>query len=395
MTASLDDYRWLVGDQATPWLRRVDEDLRGTPPTPAFLRQLRQSLGVERTSLVLEQVELRRKAEEKFRQAQKLFFTRRGLEQATDDLLAAYKAQRFVDALHVADLCCGIGGDALALAGDHPLSLVDRDEVSLLMAGVNVSRVRPGMFPVCVAESIDPRHVTECDAWHIDPDRRASGKRISRVELGDPGSEVIDRLRAANPHAAIKLAPAAEVPAPWLPECEREWIETRGECRQQVAWQGKLAEAPNSHVATLVDTNGEGCSFIGEPNVLLESSDKVGAFLFDPAPSLVAARLVGALAEALELQGLSLQSLYLAGDSELQHPLLQTFAVEAEMPLDVRQLRAYFQARNVGRLEIKKRSIDITPESLRPQLALSGDNESTLLLTRVGSKTRAIIGRRL
>ena len=395
MTAPLDDYRWLVGDEATPWLRKVDEDLPAMPPAPAYLRQLRLSVGAVRTSLVLEQVELRRKAQEKFSQAHELFFTRQGLEQATDELLAAYKAQKFADTNNVVDLCCGIGGDAMALAEDLALSLVDRNEISLLFAGVNVSRVRQGIFPECIAESVDARHVAECDAWHIDPDRRSSGKRTSRVELGDPGNEVIDRLRAANPHAAIKLAPAAGVPDSWLAECEREWIETRGECRQQLVWLGKLAEAPHSHVATLVDANGESCSFAGKPNVAIESSDKVGAFLFDPAPSLVAARLVGALAEAWELSGLSLQSLYLTGDSEVQHPLLQAFVVEAEMPLDVRKLRAYFQARNVGRLEIKKRNIDITPESLRPQLALAGENEGTLLLTRVGSKVRAIVGRRL
>ena len=44
------------------------------------------------------------------------FFTPVGWEQATDELIAAYKASRFPADGPVADLCCGIGGDLLVLA---------------------------------------------------------------------------------------------------------------------------------------------------------------------------------------------------------------------------------------------------------------------------------------
>jgi hypothetical protein len=392
--ASLDDCRWLTGDDGARWLTRVAADLAGAPPTPAMVRLLRTSLGPARTSLVLEQVELRARAREKFLHADELFFTRCGLEQATDEALAAYKAHRFADYWNVTDLCCGIGGDAMALAADHELALVDRDEIALLFAAKNVER-RTSQSPRCTAEGVHIQHVAEVDAWHIDPDRRSAGQRTSHIEYGDPGADILKALLHTCPNAAIKLAPAADVWDQWQHDSEREWIETRGECRQQVAWFGSLAEAPGKHTATLIDFHGEACSVSGEPHLPLERSDKLCAYLFDPAPSVIAASLVGCLAQALELHNVSSQGLYLTGDTPVLHPLLQAFVIEAQLPLDIRQLRGYLQSHGVGRVEIKKRGVDVTPEQLRPQLRLQGDEEATLVLTRLQEGVRALICRRV
>jgi hypothetical protein len=391
--ASVDDYRWLISNEAAPWLAKVGNDLDGDPPTPALIRTLRTGVGASRASLLLEQVELRAKAREKFSQADQLFFTRKGLEQATDEVLARYKALRFSDCNSIADLCCGIGGDALALACDHLLTLVDRDAVSLLLATANVER-SGGASHDAIAEDVGPHHLAQADAWHIDPDRRPAGKRTSRLEFGDPSVETIDALLEACSQAAIKLAPAAELPEHWQESCEREWIETRGECRQQVAWFGRLADAVGQRTATIIDANGEACSFSGLSGAVVESTEQVAAYVFDPSPSLVAANLVGDLAAALDLRPFVPPSLYLTGDQTVVHPHLQTFAVEENLPLDVRQLRAWLQARGVGRLEIKKRGVDITPEKLRPQLALTGDEERTLILTPIGKRNRALVCRR-
>jgi len=390
--SSYDDYCWLI-DEAEPWLRKVADDVKSQPATLAQVRALRSSIGAARAALVLEQVELRAKAREKFSKADELFFTRVGLERATDEVLAAYKAQRFIGVGFLADLCCGIGGDAMALAGNDFLTLVDRDSISLLLATTNVQRTS-GQLACGFAEDVTANHIADVAAWHIDPDRRAQGARTSQVKFGEPGVEVIDMLRSVCQHAAVKVAPAADIPKHWHTECEREWIETRGECRQQVAWFGCLAESEGARTATIVDEHGEACSFVSESFSPPVTCTKLGRFVFDPSPSLVAAKLVGSLAEACELSALSSHSLYLTGDEAIFHPHLQSFAVDAELPLDVRQLKAWFRQRGVGRLEIKKRGIDVTPELLRPQLDLKGGNEATLVLARVGESVRAIICRR-
>ena len=177
-----------------------------------------------------------------------MFFTPLGLEQATDEFVAAYKASRFPPAQAVADLCCGLGGDLLALAARGAATGVDRDPVTALLAEANA----PASAPILVADAtaVDLRG---CSAWHIDPDRRPTGRRTTRVELHEPGPEVIDRLRAARPEGAVKLAPAATLPEAWPQEAELEWIGRATECRQLVCWFGALAGEPGRRRATIVD----------------------------------------------------------------------------------------------------------------------------------------------
>src|SRR6516225_9221446 len=64
----------------------------------------------------LETALLRSRARDKFTDADRMYFTREALEQATGEAVARHRANRFARFGSVADLCCGIGGDALALA---------------------------------------------------------------------------------------------------------------------------------------------------------------------------------------------------------------------------------------------------------------------------------------
>ena len=72
-----------------------------------------------RVAAVLTQYRLRRKGAVKFGPfAQRMLFTQEGLEQASRLRVAAVHAGRFAAAglTRVADLGCGIGGDAMAMA---------------------------------------------------------------------------------------------------------------------------------------------------------------------------------------------------------------------------------------------------------------------------------------
>ena len=120
--------------RASPWLEQAAADAR---TLVALTQSLRSAIGSVRTHLVLELVDLRNRAKAKFRHAERMFFTRRLLEQATDERIAAYKAARFPAGQPVADLCCGLGGDLVALAGRAVTAGVDRDPVALLYAEAN------------------------------------------------------------------------------------------------------------------------------------------------------------------------------------------------------------------------------------------------------------------
>jgi hypothetical protein len=70
---------------------------------------------------------LRRKAAGKFPLASEMYFTREALEQASSSPCGQHRAARFQNCDLVADLGCGIGGDAIWLAAQAPLLAMDRD----------------------------------------------------------------------------------------------------------------------------------------------------------------------------------------------------------------------------------------------------------------------------
>ena len=58
-------------------------------------------------------------------------------------------------------------------------------------------------------------------------------------------------------------------------------------------------------------------------------------------------------------------------------------------------MRAALRQRGVGTLTIKKRGVDVVPDQLRKRLALTGDTEATIVLTRVAGHGTALLVRPL
>src|SRR5690606_37642540 len=119
--------------------------------------------------------------------AERLLFTRAGLEQATRMPVAAVHAGRFRAAgvARVVDLGCGIGGDALAFAAAGLRVLaVDSDEVTAALAAFNLAPFR--------AEA-EVRHaraqevaLQPGDGVWLDPARRTAGHpETTRVRAAD------------------------------------------------------------------------------------------------------------------------------------------------------------------------------------------------------------------
>src|SRR5215472_16738083 len=81
----------------------------------ALAGALRRRYPAELVAAALTQQALRAAARAKFTLADQMLFTRAGLEQASSELTARHAAARFAGARLVADLCCGIGGNLVAL----------------------------------------------------------------------------------------------------------------------------------------------------------------------------------------------------------------------------------------------------------------------------------------
>lgn len=413
-THALAAYRWLLSEGAGPYVALAGD---GALSELQRADRLRRELSAERARLVLEQVTLRGRAREKFSAAERMFFTPIALEQATDEQVARYKARRFAAGELALDLCCGIGGDLLALAARGPALGVDRDPIKALLAAANLKVCREesaggaagfhgggGFARLVVCGDATRLAISSDAAWHIDPDRRASGARTSDARLYAPSLDELHALLTEAPHAAIKLAPAAVAPDDWAARGELEWISRGGECRQQVAWLGRLATDAGLRRATVVRSDaGDAHSIVGRPDVPCEVAETIDRFLHEPDAAVLAAHLGGALAAELGLRAIDAGSAYFTSDEGIGqgidngrgNSLLASFKVEDVLPLDLRRVRQHLHARDIGRLEIKKRGVEHDPAAVRRQLALKGDGAAVLFLTRVAGRGLAIVAQRV
>lgn len=396
VTNPFDDYQWLVGPAAERWLSQ----LAGSASEPlGQAARLRKELSATRVHLLLEQTVLRRRARKKFAAADRMFFTPIGLEQATDDAVAAYKAGRLPAQAAVWDFCCGIGGDLMAIARRGTATGVDRNAVAALLAEANCRALVGEGCAGVELRALDVANIELADAaaWHIDPDRRSGGRRATRVEQYEPGLPVVERLLAACPAAAIKLAPAAEPPLPWQSDAELEWISRGGECRQLVAWFGPLAQTPGRRRATVVSGRGEGepRTLTGDPYAPLGVAARLGRYVAEPDAAVLAAGLTGTLAAERDLAAIAPGAVYLTGDRMTRDAALHWFEISDVAPFDIRRFKALLRERGVGRLEVKKRGVSLDPAQVRRQLRVPGENRGTLLLARLGDTVVGILAQRI
>jgi hypothetical protein len=389
-----EEVRWLVSPEALPFLSRAAQ-LAGEPTARA--KDLRRDLTLEQARLVLEQAGLRHKAREKFAAAADMFFTPKGLEQASDEIVADYKAQRFADARSAFDLGAGIGGDLLALARTCETLGFERDPVCAAFAEANLRTLpRSARSSEVRLADLAEADLSACDAWHVDPDRRPNGRRTTRTSAHEPSADTIDRLLAVNPHAAVKLAPAAECPRRWSERAELEWISRSRQCRQLVAWFGRLATEPGKRRATIVGaSSAEARSLVGMPDEEVPVAASIDRYLYEPDAAVLAARLAGALAAEHGLEAIAPEVAYWTSSRAIDDALVSVFEVEDVLPLDTKKLKAMMRSRDVGQLEIKARGVDLDPAELRKRLRPQGEHAATLLVARGRRRTVAILARRM
>ena len=106
---------------------------------------------------------------------------------------------------------------------------------------------------------------------------------------------------------------------------------------------------------------------------------------------MIRAGLVTAVAAGVEGGLLDPHIAYVTGDAAFRTPFARGYRVLEELPYREKQLKAALRERQVGRLTIKKRGVDVVPEQLRKRLALRGENEATLVLTRVAGAGTAYL----
>src|SRR6202042_2467921 len=211
-----------------------------TPDTALALGpRLRETSPAGLVAAALAQHELRLAARAKFSRAMDMFFTRAGLEQASAEVVAQHRQARFAQAGLLADLCCGIGGDLIALAGKHQVRAVDWDPLHLRMAMLNAAACGVGSAAQAVQADVREVDLAGAEAVFIDPARRAGGRRLG-PGASEPSLAWCLDLAGRVPGMGIKAAPGIArdaVPGRW----ELEFVAVGRDLKEAVAWSPSLA----------------------------------------------------------------------------------------------------------------------------------------------------------
>jgi hypothetical protein len=342
----------------------------------------------------------------------------------------------------VLDLCVGFGADAigLALAGFRVRG-VDVSPSALLCAAHNAAVA--GVGERCTFEQAD---VTQIDLpagaiVHVDPDRRATGRRTTSLADCRPDVSFLRHLPARTAGGAIKLSPAIDpFEAGDLPVAELEYVSEHGVCKQLVAWWGPSG-SPAIAMAGLLHPTGSGTQDrpsrgspaismagpvrselapifqegptprrtatiltgpVDDPQAVSLPSGVApyavlqppGEWLIEPDPAVIAAQAVDDLAAACGLWRLEPGLAWLFGDKPVDTPLARSFLVLADVPGRPSDVARAVRQLGGGSVEVKTRGVKLDTDRLQRQLAGRGHRPLAILWCRTGRKERAFICQR-
>jgi SAM-dependent methyltransferase len=385
----LSAFASLLTDQG----RALLDEVRDTEPAQelAVATRLRREYPVGLVSAALGQARLRQRAVAKFGAADagRMYFTPNGVEQSTRASVAAYRARRFQElgVRSLADLCCGIGGDAIALAraGIRVLA-VDRDPLTAAVARANADAL--GLGELIEVREADVTEVSTAayDAVFVDPARRGGRGRVFDPEAYSPPLSWAVRTALEAPLAALKIAPG--IPHETVPaEAGAEWISDSGDVKEAVLWFG-TGEAGSVRATLLPGPRTVVGRGLPDPQVR-----PLGRYLYEPDGAVIRAHLVAEVAEELDGGGLIDETIaYITADSLKATPYATAYEITDQLPFGVKKLKGLLRERGVGVLTVKKRGSAVEPEELRRKVKPQGPNSATVFLTRVKGAPTMLLG---
>jgi hypothetical protein len=339
-----------------------------------------------------------------------------GVEQASGDSVARWKAQRMREVLglgaEISDICCGIGGDAMALAAAGlRVTAVDLDARRAWMAGRNAGCASV----VADAQSLDLNGI----ALHADPARRdeRGGTRSWNIDDHQPGRAWMECALAQARAVAIKFAPGVDRRTFGAVSIEWEFIESRGTLVQAVAWSGAFARDAGKTRATLIDARRA-----ASPTAVLPTSPahddapsvhtmvgipddaradrlgafrdpRPGAFLCEPAAALERAQLLTEAAigyDACEVtRGLGL----VESPTPLAAPWFESFEIVCESKVRVEAFAAAMRAHGLTPRSVRVRGDAAEANVLTRALGCNPKGDGVVFIWRHGKSARAFVTR--
>ncbi|MDX2644013.1 class I SAM-dependent methyltransferase [Streptomyces sp. PA03-1a] len=382
----LDAFSALLTDEGQSLLT----SLRDYDPAAelAAATRLRREHDAGLVAAALTQARLRQRAAAKFGEdAYRMYFTPDGVEQSTRASVARHRAERFaaLGVRRLADLCCGIGGDAvpLARAGVKVLA-VDRSPLTCAVVRANAEAL--GLADLIEVRCADVTQTATdgFDAVFADPARRGGRGRIFDPEAYSPPLSWAVAAARRAPLAAVKVAPG--IPHEAVPEdAEAEWVSDHGDVKEAVLWFGTT---PGARRATLLPS-GATLPAAGLPDPQVRP---VGRWLYEPDGAVIRAHMVADVAAQVGGGLIDGTIAYVTSDEPHTTPYATAYEITDVLPFNLKRLKALLREREVGVLTVKKRGSAVEPEEVRRRVKPQGPHAATVFLTRVAGAPSMLVG---
>ncbi len=389
--------QWAEMDRA---LAALEAEL-GADPTPlAVVSALKKRLPGPLAQRAAELFDLRRRARARFPSGRLRWLTRKGLEQATREVVARARAQRIAAlapraAVH--DLTCGLGADALELSlAGLPVLASDRDPLHAQCARANLA-ASPNPHCVFVADAAEAPS-RECLVL-LDPDRRPGASSSADARALDPHAwspapEVVARVLARAPGACIKLPAGFDIalcPTSWIEQRPHswEWVSAEGELCEVNLWLGSLAgpgAAAGERDLVTLGASGRARRWSARPESVVSTPPQEVSeisWVVDPDPALVRSGLLEAYARAHGLRPLGPQCAYLVGRDEPRAPLGRAWHVLAQSAADPKLVRKMLGDADIGPIQVLKRGHPLPAEELERRFRGRGRRRGVVLVARL------------
>lgn len=386
---------WIVGGEGAELLRHVATLLGSGDPLSVGSALREDGIAHGRAAALTSLAATRLRARERYVDADRLLFTSELLQQASHPAVATHRADRFAGGGPVVDLCCGAGGDALAIAADGTQVLaLDRDPAACLLAAYNLDA--RGHRSWVIQGDVTAAPVLPGPLVHIDPARRAGGRRLrGLVEYHPPLPRVLPFLRASS-GAAITVSPGIDLDDPDLPgDGELEFVQVGADLVEAVIWLGDLRRDRTAATATLLGPDGDLVASLAReaPSDHLRVGDP-GEWLVESAPAVVRARLhdeVGASIGARRLA--EHRALLTTAEQPDPSPLYRSWRIEAVLPARAKDVRGWLRDAEELPVEIAVHGLDVDPERFVRQLGSPprGPNARRIHLVRLDEGAAAFV----
>ena len=370
----------LAGREVTPDLAlRLAAELRGQYPA-------------ELVAAALTQQSLRVAAQQKFSRAAEMYFTRAGLEQASAEQAAAHSAGRFAGLGLVADLCCGIGGDLMALASvARQVLAVDADPETLAFAMRNLAVLGISGRVTAVCADVRALCLAGAEAAFIDPARRGDGRRFRTGDAEPPLNWCFSLVRQVS-RVCVKAAPGLPhelVPSGW----ETEFVAVGRALKEALLWSPAFATTQRRATvlpAADADVPAPGSTLVASSDEPAPVSEP-GEYLLDPNPAVTRAGLVAELARELAAWQIDPMIAFLSLDRPVSTPFARTLRILESMPWHEREVARKLRQLGVGAADIRRRGLAGDVHQIRRRLALRGDRSATIVITRRNDRPWGLI----